>query len=149
MAVPVPTVATATVLGAVGALHILWATGSTFPLGDQDAFSATFLGVDGLGSPGPAACLAVAGAVTATACAAVVASQAPEGSRVGHLARVGARTASGVLAARAVTGVAVSGFGLRATSSRFRTLDLTVYSPLCATLAVGLARSARTARPFR
>ncbi|MBD9698727.1 DUF3995 domain-containing protein [Flavimobilis sp. GY10621] len=143
MAVPASTVATAAVLGAVGALHVAWAAGSTFPLEDREAFSATFLGVDGLGSPGPAACLAVAGLVTTTACAAVVATQTSSGSRVGRLSRRGARTAARVLAARAAAGIAVSGFGLRATSPRFRTLDLTVYSPLCAALAVGLARSAR------
>ena len=46
MAVPASTVATAAVLGAVGALHVAWAAGSTFPLEDREAFSATFLGVD-------------------------------------------------------------------------------------------------------
>ena len=147
MTVSPATAATATVLGVVGALHVLWATGSTFPLADREEFSATFLGVDGLGSPGPAACLAVAGAVSATACAAVVGSQAGPVSGVGRLARLGARAAAGVLAARAVAGVAVSGLGLRETTPRFRRLDLAVYSPLCASLAVGLARSARTTRP--
>lgn len=146
MAVPAGTVATAAALGAVGALHVLWAAGSTFPLADREEFSATFLGVDGLGSPGPAACLAVAGAVTATACAAVVASRSAPGSTVGRLARRAVRTASGVLAARAVAGIVVSGLGARETTPRFRTLDVTVYSPLCAALAVGLARSARPAR---
>lgn len=143
MTVPATTVATAAVLGSVGTLHVLWATGSTFPLADREDFSATFLGVDGLGSPGPAACLAVAGALLGTATAAVVGSATPAGSGVGRLARAGTRTASGVLAARAVAGLAVSGLGLRATSPRFRRLDLTVYSPLCAALAAGLARSAR------
>ncbi|MGP7959686.1 DUF3995 domain-containing protein [Sanguibacter sp. A247] len=147
MTVPAGTAATALTLGAVGALHVVWATGSTFPLADREDFSATFLGVDGLGSPGPAACLAVAGLVTAMACAAVVASQAAPGSPVGRLARLATRTASGVLAARAVAGVAVSGLGLRETTARFRRLDLAAYSPLCAALAVGLARSAGTVRP--
>ena len=59
-------VATATALGGLAALHVLWATGSTFPVHDADEFAETFLGVDGVGSPGPGACLAVAGALGAS-----------------------------------------------------------------------------------
>ena len=96
-------VATATALGGLAALHVLWATGSTFPVHDADEFAETFLGVDGVGSPGPGACLAVAGALGAAAGAALVRGtstplHAP--SVTARLASLGVRGAAAVLGAR-------------------------------------------------
>ena len=141
-------VATATALGGLAALHVLWATGSTFPVRDADEFAETFLGVDGVGSPGPGACLAVAGALGAAAGAVLVRgastpSHAP--STTTSLASLAVRGASAVLGARGLAGLLVSGTGLRRTSERFRSLDLSVYSPLCLALAGGLLTVERQA----
>lgn len=143
-------VVTATALGGLAALHVVWATGATFPVRGRDEFAETFLGVEGLGTPGPGACLAVAGALGAAAGATLARGRAATAGAATtrpttRLESLGVRGAAAVLAARGLAGLAVSGAGLRRTTARFRILDLSVYSPLCLALAGGLAAVERQA----
>ncbi|PFG36463.1 uncharacterized protein DUF3995 [Flavimobilis soli] len=141
-------VATATALGGLAALHALWATGSTFPLRDGDEFVETVIGTDGGRVPGAGACLAVAGALSAAAGAALVRgtrSPADAGSTLARLASLGVRGAAAALGARGLAGLVASSTGLRPASERFRSLDLAVYSPLCLALAGGLVTVERRA----
>ena len=129
--------ATASGLLAAGALHVVWATGSTFPFGTREALNDTVIGRQV--APGPAECLAVAALLT-TAAGAVV------GAGRGHgPSRVAASGVGAVLAVRAALGfagrtaLAVPG----SDSPRFTRMDRRVYAPICALLAAGAAASAR------
>jgi hypothetical protein len=125
--------ATAAVLAGLAALHVAWGRGSSFPLSDAEHLSDAVAG--STSTPPPAACYAVAGALTAAS--ALVAGAPRRGS---WLQRTGTTVVAGVFAGRALLGftgrtdlVAPGG----TTSERFRELDRTRYSPLCALIAVG------------
>ena len=123
---------------AVGGLHLVWATGSTFPFKTRSALNDAVVGRQV--APGPAECCAVA-ALLAGAAGSIAAA---DGGR-----RPWARAASAgvavVLAIRAAfgfagrTAVLVPG----SESPRFVRLDRWVYSPICALLAAGAATAAR------
>ena len=72
--------ATASGLLAAGALHVVWATGSTFPFGTREALNDTVIGRQV--APGPAECLAVAALLTTAAGAVVGAGRGHGPSRV-------------------------------------------------------------------
>jgi hypothetical protein len=119
-------------LGAIGALHLLWAAGASWPLADRSELADAVIGRAGGGVPPPSACVAVAGALT-------VAS----GLVGGHpavdprLRRAGARATVAVLGVRGSLGLLgrTDLLSPGSASPRFRRLDRRIYSPLCLTLA--------------
>ena len=125
-------------LAGVAGLHVMWATGSSWPLRDKASLSDAVIGHDRF--PSPAACLGVAGALAAGS-----ASVAGLPTQADRLQRVSATGVVGVLATRGILGLA----GLThlispgSSSPRFRRLDRRVYAPLCLTLAALAAPAAR------
>ena len=93
--------ASATGLGAIGALHVVWATGSPWPMRDRRLLTDAVVGSDGDQPPPPSACLAVAG-LLATAAALV----AGRPRALPRLSRVGAGAVVAVLATRGALGLA-------------------------------------------
>ena len=132
-AVPLARIATPAVLAALSGLHVAWGLGSSFPLRDVDDLTDAVAGSPV--TPSAAACFAVAGALGS---AAAITAGAPR--RRPRLQAAGATAVAGVFAGRAVLGFAgradlVAPGGV--TSARFRRLDRTRYSPLCALIAAG------------
>jgi hypothetical protein len=130
-------ITTASALAAIGALHVAWGLGSSFPFRDRAALADTVVGNDAV--PGRGASLAVAGLLgVAAGLVADVLPVAPRFRRVGVLGVVS------VLATRAALGFAGSTERLVAGSNspRFVTADRRVFAPLCAALAAGAAVSA-------
>ena len=130
--------ATAVTLAAIGALHVAWGLGSSFPFRDRATLAARVVGNDEV--PGPGASFAVAGLLTVAA--ALVADVTPLPAPI---RRVGVGGVAAVLATRAafgfsgMTGRLVPG----SDSPRFVALDRRVFSPLCTALAAGALWSAR------
>lgn len=125
----------ATALLGVGALHALWATGSPWPARTHADLADTVLG-QGAQVPGPAACLAVTGALTLAA-ALLQARRSPDGPLAVlpfGITDLGVKVVGSVLAVRGVGGLATSTFSDRS-GPRFRRRDLLLYSPLCLALA--------------
>ena len=130
-------ITTATVLAGIGALHVAWGLGSSFPFRDRAALADTVVGNDAV--PGRGASLAVAGLLGVAA--GLVADVLPVAPRI---RRVGVLGVASVLATRAAFGFAGSTERLVAGSNspRFVTADRRVFAPLCAALAAGAAVSA-------
>ena len=130
--------ATAAILGSLAVLHLLWGRGSSFPFSEPDDLADAVVGRSTV--PPPAACFAVAGALTIAAALVVDQPRLPD-----SIQRVGVTGVAAVLAARAALGftgrtdLASPG----STSVRFRRLDRRVYSPLCLALAAGAFSSRR------
>jgi Protein of unknown function (DUF3995) len=119
---------------AIAGLHVVWATGSSWPLSDGSALAEDLGGRPG-GEPRTAGeCLAVAGALTlASAFVAGRPRRAPVLSRIGAAGVAGTLATRGVFGLAGRTDVLVPG----ATSERFRALDRRYFSPLCLALALG------------
>jgi hypothetical protein len=139
-------------LAGAGALHVAWARGSTWPAADAADLADLVVGrapTDGdagpAAMPGAGASVAVAGLLGAAALLTAGASGlVPVGTgRAQHLARLGARTAAGVLLARGSAGLLVSSLGIDGASDRFRTWNRRLYSPLCLGLGSAVAASTR------
>ena len=130
-------ITTASVLAGIGALHVAWGLGSSFPFRDRAALADTVVGNDAV--PGRGASLAVAGLLGVAA--GLVADVLPVAPR---FRRVGVLGVASVLATRAAFGFAGSTERLVAGSNspRFVTADRRVFAPLCAALAAGAAVSA-------
>ena len=130
---------TAFLAGAV--LHLRWARGSTFPFRSRAELNEAVIGRDA--SPSPAACVAVAAALTG---AAVVVGRSGTGG--GAVSRTGAAVVAAVLTPRAAFGFAgrtdllVPG----SDGARFRRLDRSLFAPLCAVLGAGAATAALAGR---
>jgi uncharacterized protein DUF3995 len=122
----------ATGLAAIGALHVVWATGSSWPMRDRRLLTDAVVGSDGDRPPPPAACLTVA-ALLGTASALVDGRPRtlPAVSRLGSAGVVAVLTTRGVLGLAGRTDIVSPG----SLSERFRRLDRRYYSPLCLTLA--------------
>jgi hypothetical protein len=122
---------------ALAGLHLLWATGSSWPAAD----AGTISGRPAHASPGPGACVAVA-ALLATAAGLVTGH--PRGRPA--LARLGSAGVTATFAIRGAFGLAgrTDLLSPGSTSERFRALDRRYYAPLCLTLA---ALSAPAALP--
>ena len=121
------------VLLALGGLHAVWATGSRWPLPDHDRFADAIAGRPTGRTPGPVACLAVAGLLGAAS--ALVAGRprsAPGLSRLGSAGVVTVLTARGSLGLAGRTDLVAPG----SSSERFRELDRRIYGPVCLALAV-------------
>ena len=129
--------ATATVLAGIGALHVAWALGSSFPFRDRAALADTVVGNDAV--PDPRASLAVAGLLALAAGLVFDVYPAPT-----PLCRICLLGVVPVLASRAAVGFAGGTERLVAGSNspRFVAADRRVYSPLCALLAAGAVVSA-------
>ncbi len=121
-----------TSLLAIAGLHVNWATGSTWPLPDRESLADEVAGRPDSPPPSTAACLAVAGLLTAAA--GLVAGRprsAPGLSRLGSAVVVTTLATRGSLGMAGRTDTLVAG----STSERFKARDRHVYSPLCLTLA--------------
>ena len=117
---------------AIAGLHVVWATGSPWPMGDRRLLTDTVVGSDDDEPPSAAACLAVAGLLGAAG--ALVAGRprrAPAVSRLGSAGVVAVLTTRGGLGLAGRTDLLSPG----SVSERFRRLDRRVYSPLCLSLA--------------
>ena len=117
---------------AIGGLHVVWATGSSWPLPDRAALADEVVGRPGGGVPPAAACLAVAGLLgTASACV------AGQPSRWPRLSRLGAAVTTVTLGTRGALGLAgrTDLLSPGSSSDSFRERDRRIYSPLCMTLS--------------
>lgn len=126
---------TAGALAAVAVLHAAWARGSAFPFSTRAELAEAVVGADEV--PGPAPCLAVAGALTV---AAALVAGVPVGPP--RLRRAGVAVVAGVLGLRGVlglTGATASAARGAGKGERFRRLDRTYYAPVCLALAGGTA----------
>lgn len=125
-------VLTAVGLGSMGALHVLWGRGSTFPFRSRNDLNDHVVGQQV--SPSTAACNVVAGLLVV---AVVSVERSAHGSSV--VAKVAAAGCGLVLGTRAVLGftgrthLAVPG----STSTNFCRNDRRVFAPICALLALG------------
>ncbi|MET9692937.1 DUF3995 domain-containing protein [Streptomyces sp. NPDC006514] len=117
-------------LAAAAALHAVW-TRSPWPLSSPAELAEVVVGTGEDALPSAAATAAVAGLLTAAA-GLVLAGARPD-SALGRarLVRAGLWTISGVLAARGLGGLVVSGLDLQQAPARYTAMDLRLYSPLC------------------
>ncbi len=127
---------TSSVFGVAAAAHVAWGLRVTVPGVDAERMAEAVAGSGEL--PGPAACFAVAGALTAAAALVVgVPASRPALVRAG---RGGVALALGGRAALGLTGhtdlVAPGEL-----TDRFRRWDRRLYTPLCLALAAGAARA--------
>ena len=124
---------TASTLLAAAAIHVAWGRGSSFPFASRHDLTDSVAGSSR--PPSPAACAAVA---TGLAAAAVIVAVPPRGrlhrAALGVLATVFAVRATFGFAGR--TDLLVPG----SDSPTFRRNDRRLFSPLCAALALGVAR---------
>lgn len=127
----------AAALASIAALHAAWGLGSSWPMATRAELAEVAAGNDLV--PDPAACFAVAGALTAAA--ALVAGAGGDS----FIGRSGRWTVAAVLAGRAAVGGAGAArlLGMPPPSERFRRLDNKWYRPLCLALAASSARAAR------
>lgn len=130
-------IVTASALAAIGAIHVAWGFGSSFPFGDRATLADTVVGNDVV--PGRRASLAVAGLLGIAA--GLVADVLPVPR---PLRRVGVVGVGAVLATRAAFGFAGATARLvpGSDSPKFVATDRRVFAPLCAALAAGAVVSA-------
>jgi len=133
--------ATAVTLFALAGLHVAWGRGSSFPFSDPDDLGDAVIGRTSV--PSPAACFAVAGALTIAGALVADVPRLPRG--VQHLGVTGVGL---VLATRAGLGFSgrTDAVSRGSVSTRFRRLDRRLYSPLCLALAAGAMTSRRPTR---
>jgi hypothetical protein len=137
----VPTLLTAGTLASVGALHVAWGTGATFPFADAAELADAVAGTPAV--PSPVACYTVASLLGV---AAAVTAGAPRPDALGRrLAVVGVAVVLGVRAAAGLMGRTDALVGWP-TGERFRRNDRRYFAPLCGVLAAGAAWSLRGAR---
>ena len=129
---------TSAALLAIGGLHVVWATGSTFPFRTRWTLNDVVVGRQV--APGPRECCAVAALVVIAAGAVDRADRA--GGRWSRLLAAGVAC---VLATRGAFGFAgrTSTLVPGSESPRFRRWDRSLYAPVCALLAAGAAKAAR------
>lgn len=122
-------------------LHVVWATGSTWPADDRDKLADLVLGHRPLPSTFltwlVAALLAAATAVT---------GRATLGDSPSRAVRLGARAVGATLLVRGAGGLIVSGADLEGATPEYRRLDLRLYSPLCLALGAATTVSVRSVR---
>ena len=128
-------------LAGLAGLHLVWATGSPWPLPDRGSFTDAVVGHDAF--PPPLACLAPAVALTAGS-----AFVAGRPRRFPRLSRAGTASVIAVLSLRGVLGLAgrTALISPGSSSPRFRRLDRRRYSPLCLTIAALATPAARARR---
>ncbi|WP_420112635.1 DUF3995 domain-containing protein [Pseudactinotalea sp.] len=100
-------VATAATLGGIGALHLAWGFGATWPASTAEGLTRTVVGIDDQSrAPGLLACAAVAGALGVAAGSALATTSSSNAVRT--IGTIGAGVTSGVLALRGVAGLVQS-----------------------------------------
>ncbi|MGW7364008.1 DUF3995 domain-containing protein [Streptomyces sp. NPDC054841] len=135
---PTPTraaVLVASVLTVDALLHLYWMTGATWPAADERSLSQAVLGTDVPFTP-PILLPLVALLLTA---AAFVLAHSRHPRHV--LLRVGAQAVAAGLSLRALAGI--YWLFAKETGSAFYWLNLALYTPLCAGLAIAALRVAR------
>ncbi|MFE0640560.1 DUF3995 domain-containing protein [Streptomyces sp. NPDC058877] len=135
-------------LAAAGALHAVW-TFSPWPLASRAEFAAVVVGVEESRLPSAQGTLVVAGLLGAGAWLVVTAARPTHRLAPSRLVRTGLWTVSGVLTARGLGGLLVSGFDLRDVPAEFQRWDLALYSPLCVALGGLTGYLAVRTRPGR
>ncbi|WP_083908498.1 DUF3995 domain-containing protein [Ilumatobacter coccineus] len=128
-------------LGAAGALHALWASGSTWPRDSSDELADLVVGTRPF--PSPPATWAVTGLVAGGAWLVLAADGRVPAPISVRLTRLGAAGVAGALALRGAGGLVAGATRLIDVTDEFRRWDLRVYSPLCLALAAGAAVAAR------
>jgi len=122
-------------LAALSALHVNWATGSTWPLSSEGELVDQVVGRPGQAAPSPAACLAVAGLLG-------IASSLVAGFPRSHPAVSRTGTAGVALIFGVRGGLGLAGrtdlVSPGSASKAFRSRDRRVYGPVCFAIA-GLA----------
>jgi len=133
--------ATGAALAGLGALHVAWGRGSTFPFADEAELADAVVGRDV--TPSRAACFAVAGALGT---AAMLVTRAGTGG--GRLSRIGAAGVAAALLGRASFGFAgrTELVSPGSAGARFRRLDRRWFSPACLALGSGAACAALARR---
>jgi hypothetical protein len=141
---PVASWVAATGLGGAGAIHALWATGSSWPAASRDELADLVVGRRPM--PGGAACAAVAASLAAAAGATAYASGGHRRPLVDR-SRQAAGVVAVVLLIRGVGGALADVVGVGDAAPRFRTWNRRLYNPLCIVLGVLVAMSRRHAEP--
>lgn len=128
-------------IGSIGVLHLIWATGSSFPARTRAGLAQSVIGSTrgAAGLPSTVPTVAVGGALAALAglvavqpnSVALHAAGGPSGSRLNAALRV----AEAGFGARGLIGL-IAPTGAR--HPRYRLLNAVAYSPLCLLLAAGL-----------
>lgn len=134
--------ASATGLGCAAAVHVLWATGSTWPRADAASLSELVVGQRHF--PARAATWVVAAALGVAATAVLVTTESePTGPAPTGGVRRALRLMTGATAAalllRGSAGLVGSATGVWRTTGEFRRMNLRLYSPLCLALGAGAA----------
>jgi hypothetical protein len=116
----------------LAALHVVWATGSSWPLSDEGELLDNVVGRPGGSAPSPAACLAVAGCLaTAAALVSGRPRRWPALSRAGSAGVVATFSVRGAFGLAGRTDLLVAG----SSSAAFRERDRKLYAPICLTIA--------------
>jgi Protein of unknown function (DUF3995) len=136
-----PRYVTTGALVGIGAVHVAWGLGSSFPFQTHAQLADAVVGSDAV--PSEAACLTVAAALFLAAGLIADVPVMPRRLRqIGRQAVVGALAVHGVAGLSGHTDLLSPG----SASTKFRSLDRTFYSPICLALAVGAATAAATNR---
>ncbi|MEZ5377935.1 MAG: DUF3995 domain-containing protein [Acidimicrobiales bacterium] len=129
-------------LAAAGAIHALWATGSSWPAASRNELADLVVGVRPFPSApmtlGVVGLIAVGAGLVGLEARRLDHEHTAPSTPLGRLRRIAAIGVPAVLALRGVGGLVVSSFGLGEATEEFRHWDLRLYSPLCVVLA-GLA----------
>ena len=122
-------------LAGAAAVHLLWASGSSWPAKDYDDLANLVVGR----GPFPSRPLtAVAAGLLMTASTIAVAANRPAPAQSWVL-RIGPKIVAATLLVRGVGGLAMSALGVGQASEQFRQWDLRLYSPLCIALGACVA----------
>lgn len=122
-------------LAGIGALHLAWAAGSTWPLSSMDDLASVVMGSSWMPPPWMSAAvgLGLLAAAAAVAAAATTTSRLPS---------VATSAVAATLVGRGLFGAATSLPRLR--RGRYERLDVALYSPLCLALGFGAAAVSRS-----
>lgn len=128
------------VLAADGLIHVYWATGAVWPASDSRALSEAVLGMEA--SFGPAVVLPLAALLFAAASLVWGRVSLGRDHRLGAVLQAGTLVVAAGLSLRALAGIGWAlGIGVEV-GSPFYWLNLALYTPLCACLAVAAASAA-------
>lgn len=131
------------VLGAIAVLHAVWAVGVPWPASSMDALADTVLGRRPF--PPPALTWVVVLLLVA-AIGLVIAWQRATSTRWVRLLRLATYVIAGVLLLRGIAGELASITGIEGSTTRYRILDIVLYSPLCLWAGLGIAFARRRVR---
>ncbi|MBA2556656.1 MAG: DUF3995 domain-containing protein [Chloroflexi bacterium] len=129
----------ASTLAVAAAVHVGWATGSTWPAASPDELADLVVGRRPM--PGPVACATAALALTG---AAVTTAMASTARRPDARSRAGATMVSAALLARGIGGAVAEIGHLGQTTPEFRRSNRRLYNPLCVVLGILVAASRRS-----